>query len=122
MNSIMTQLSTLKTAFIRRLRDERGDSLAEALVALLIAVLGATLLATMVVASMNVASSTTSALATTYDEQSAMTQAAGPHEATIQMMAAGSLLNTSVDVHVYASADQTFLRYENAASSQGDTP
>lgn len=122
MRAATIRLKTLRTACVRLLRDERGDSLAEVLVALLIAVLGAVLLATMVVASTNVASSTTSALASTYDEQSAMTQITGSHVATIQMTAGGSSLNTSVDVRVFTSDDQTFSRYESAASSQEGTP
>lgn len=55
-----------------KLLDQRGDSIAEVLVAILIAALGASLLATMVMASTNVAMSSQQALDASYEAESSL--------------------------------------------------
>ncbi len=103
-------------------RDESGDSLVEALAALLIAALGAVLLATMVMASTQVASSTAEAFSDDYDALASLEPVSGSHQVDVRLDAGGVSLDTSIDVSVYASDDQTFFRYESAVPPGGVSP
>lgn len=115
-------LARLRAATKRFWHDESGDSLVEALVALLIAALGAVLLATMVTASAQVSSSTAEAFADDYDALASMEPVSGSHQADVRLDAGGMLLDTTIDVSVYASDDQTFFRYESAVPPGGVSP
>ena len=95
----------------KRLSNERGDTIAEVLVALLIAALGAALLATMVMVSGSAVSQTREAQAAAYDAESQTYAAAGDVEqgATVSL-SAGSTTG-SVAVTVYSSEDGAYARY-----------
>ncbi|MCB7036662.1 hypothetical protein C1876_02415 [Eggerthella sinensis] len=72
--------------FRRKIVDQRGDSMVEALTAILIAVLGATMLATMVMASVSVAARSERALSASYAEETAlMTSSANSNSITVTM-------------------------------------
>lgn len=115
-------LDRLKAAGKRFGHDESGDSLVEALAALLIAALAAALLATMVMASTQVASSTAEAFANDYDALASLELVSGSHQADVRIDAEGMSLDTSIDVLVYASDDETFSRYESAVPPGGVSP
>lgn len=99
-----------------RLADVRGDTIAEALVALLIAAMGAAALATMVMAAMNAAVSTQEMRDNVYQAESTMVSSEKT-VATISVAAGEGVGMQECDVKVtlYASPDGTFVRYVDDA-------
>lgn len=89
--------------------DQRGDSFAEALVAMLIAVMGATLLATMAMASSSAVSASHSGLLDSYRQEAGMHQDTGA-SASVKI-ACGKVAGDSIKVKLYVSEDGSLIRY-----------
>lgn len=104
-----------------RLADVRGDTIAEALVALLIAAMGAAALATMVMAAMNATITTQEMRDNIYQAESTMV-GSDKTVATISVAAGEGVGMQECDVKVtlYSSPDDTFVRYvDDATQAQG---
>lgn len=100
----------------RKLKDVRGDSLVESLVAILIAALGTAALATMVMAATSSSVQTQTTLERTYAAESAVTDSAASLDSVTIKAGAAEM---SVKVDGYRSDDDLFVRYEDRNGESG---
>lgn len=103
---------------IRRLaNDERGDTIAETLVAVLIAALGAAALATMVMVAVSVSTSMGQERSRIYTAEGSMQPTSNDSQGSLSIAVDGKA--TEFKVRIYQDPDGTFISYTDESVSAG---
>lgn len=95
----------------KKLREQKGDTLVEALAAILIAALGAALLAAMVTVSTSVTATTEGILVDLYRSENTLATGGTKSAGTVSIGGAGSI---SITENITLYKDKDYQRYEKA--------
>ncbi|MRX81768.1 hypothetical protein GJG86_04585 [Eggerthella sp. HF-4214] len=106
----------------RKLADQRGDTMVEALAAILIAALGATMLATMVVASVSVASRSERVLNDAYADESGLYGAGTLSKVIVRVPSDTSLSSDDypIDVTLFTSGEYSCYSSSVQPADEGE--